>query len=125
MRFHPWLKLSVKLVGASPSSFQVVAIGPREVAGRQSDGLQLAEDGLSARARVDVEQAGAAAVAFGLGEGRRGLRAVYTPAAVAWEKMVPSIEGEWRRKRRWRVGSVRGRSVSRPAGRSWSKPGAN
>ena len=31
---------------------------------------------------------------------RRGRRAVYAPAALATEKMVPSIEGEWRRKRR-------------------------
>ena len=31
---------------------------------------------------------------------KRGWRAVYAPEAVATEKMVPSIEGEWRRKRR-------------------------
>ncbi|UTI64721.1 glycosyltransferase [Paraconexibacter antarcticus] len=31
---------------------------------------------------------------------RRGRRAVYAPAARATEKMVPSIEGEWQRKRR-------------------------
>lgn len=31
---------------------------------------------------------------------RRGRRAVYEPAALATEKMVPSIEGEWARKRR-------------------------
>ena len=31
---------------------------------------------------------------------KRGRRAVYAPAALAAEKMVPSIEGEWRRKRR-------------------------
>jgi cellulose synthase/poly-beta-1,6-N-acetylglucosamine synthase-like glycosyltransferase len=31
---------------------------------------------------------------------RRGRRAVYAPAARAEEKMVPSIEGEWQRKRR-------------------------
>lgn len=31
---------------------------------------------------------------------KRGRRAVYAPAALATEKMVPSIEGEWRRKRR-------------------------
>jgi len=31
---------------------------------------------------------------------KRGWRAVYVPEAVATEKMVPSIEGEWRRKRR-------------------------
>ncbi len=31
---------------------------------------------------------------------RRGRRAVYAPDAHATEKMVPSIEGEWRRKRR-------------------------
>ncbi len=31
---------------------------------------------------------------------KRGRRAVYAPAALASEKMVPSIEGEWRRKRR-------------------------
>lgn len=31
---------------------------------------------------------------------RRGRRAVYAPAAHATEKMVPSIEGEWQRKRR-------------------------
>jgi Glycosyltransferase like family 2 len=31
---------------------------------------------------------------------KRGWRAVYAPAARATEKMVPSIEGEWRRKRR-------------------------
>lgn len=31
---------------------------------------------------------------------KRGWRAVYVPTARATEKMVPSIEGEWRRKRR-------------------------
>jgi hypothetical protein len=31
---------------------------------------------------------------------KRGWRAVYVPGARATEKMVPSIEGEWRRKRR-------------------------
>ena len=31
---------------------------------------------------------------------KRGLRAVYAPEARAAEKMVPSIEGEWARKRR-------------------------
>ncbi len=31
---------------------------------------------------------------------KRGWRAVYVPDARATEKMVPSIEGEWRRKRR-------------------------
>ena len=31
---------------------------------------------------------------------KRGWRAVYEPGAVATEKMVPTIEGEWRRKRR-------------------------
>ena len=31
---------------------------------------------------------------------KRGRRAVYVPAARASEKMVPTIEGEWRRKRR-------------------------
>jgi cellulose synthase/poly-beta-1,6-N-acetylglucosamine synthase-like glycosyltransferase len=31
---------------------------------------------------------------------KRGLRAVYVPEAQATEKMVPTIEGEWRRKRR-------------------------
>ncbi len=31
---------------------------------------------------------------------KRGWRAVYAPTAHATEKMVPSIEGEWRRKRR-------------------------
>jgi GT2 family glycosyltransferase len=31
---------------------------------------------------------------------RRGRRAVYAPGARATEKMVPSIEGEWQRKRR-------------------------
>ena len=31
---------------------------------------------------------------------KRGRRAVYVPGARAVEKMVPTIEGEWRRKRR-------------------------
>src|SRR5215208_3346652 len=31
---------------------------------------------------------------------KRGWRAVYVPAARATEKMVPTIEGEWTRKRR-------------------------
>ena len=31
---------------------------------------------------------------------KRGWRAIYVPAARATEKMVPTIEGEWRRKRR-------------------------
>ncbi len=39
---------------------------------------------------------------------KRGRRAVYAPAARATEKMVPTIEGEWERKRRmmtqaWRI----------------------
>ena len=39
---------------------------------------------------------------------QRGRRAVYAPAARATEKMVPTIEGEWQRKRRmmtqaWRI----------------------
>ncbi len=39
---------------------------------------------------------------------KRGRRAVYAPDACATERMVPSIEGEWRRKRRmmsrvWRI----------------------
>jgi cellulose synthase/poly-beta-1,6-N-acetylglucosamine synthase-like glycosyltransferase len=39
---------------------------------------------------------------------KRGRRAVYVPGARATEKMVPSIEGEWQRKRRmmnqaWRI----------------------
>ena len=39
-------------------------------------------------------------LAFPFNVVRRGRRAVYAPAARATEKMVPSIEGEWRRKRR-------------------------
>jgi cellulose synthase/poly-beta-1,6-N-acetylglucosamine synthase-like glycosyltransferase len=31
---------------------------------------------------------------------KRGWRAIYVPSARATEKMVPSVEGEWRRKRR-------------------------
>jgi cellulose synthase/poly-beta-1,6-N-acetylglucosamine synthase-like glycosyltransferase len=39
-------------------------------------------------------------LAFPFGIVKRGLRAVYVPEARATEKMVPSIEGEWSRKRR-------------------------
>ena len=39
-------------------------------------------------------------LAFPFGVVKRGRRAVYAPAARATEKMVPSIEGEWARKRR-------------------------
>ena len=39
-------------------------------------------------------------LAFPFGIVKRGLRAVYAPEARATEKMVPSIEGEWQRKRR-------------------------
>ena len=39
-------------------------------------------------------------LAFPFNVVKRGRRAVYAPAARATEKMVPSIEGEWRRKRR-------------------------
>jgi glycosyltransferase involved in cell wall biosynthesis len=39
-------------------------------------------------------------LSFPFGVVKRGLRAVYAPDARASEKMVPSIEGEWARKRR-------------------------
>jgi len=39
-------------------------------------------------------------LAFPFNVVRRGARAVYAPDALASEKMVPSIEGEWARKRR-------------------------
>jgi cellulose synthase/poly-beta-1,6-N-acetylglucosamine synthase-like glycosyltransferase len=39
-------------------------------------------------------------LSFPFGIVKRGLRAVYVPEARATEKMVPSIEGEWARKRR-------------------------
>jgi len=57
---------------------------------------------------------------------KRGWRAVYVPSARATEKMVPSIEGEWRRKRRmmshtWPI-VVRGGMLS-PHGYSLSYAG--
>jgi len=39
-------------------------------------------------------------LAFPFALAKRGRRCVYVPAARATEKMVPSVEGEWRRKRR-------------------------
>jgi len=50
---------------------------------------------------------------------KRGLRAVYVPQARATEKMVPSIEGEFARKRRFMthvwITVLRGGMLSRAA----------
>lgn len=50
---------------------------------------------------------------------KRGRRSVYVPAARASELMVPTIEGEWARKRRMMIGIwdiVVGEGMFRPAG---------
>lgn len=52
---------------------------------------------------------------------KRGRRAVYVPTAQATELMVPTIEGEWSRKRRMMVGIwdiVVGEGMLRPSGYS-------
>lgn len=52
---------------------------------------------------------------------KRGRRAVYVPAARATELMVPTIEGEWSRKRRMMIGIwdiVVGEGMVRPGGYS-------
>lgn len=52
---------------------------------------------------------------------KRGRRAVYVPEARAEERMVPTIEGEWARKRRMMVGIwdiAVGEGMVRPAGYS-------
>jgi cellulose synthase/poly-beta-1,6-N-acetylglucosamine synthase-like glycosyltransferase len=51
-------------------------------------------------AYVEVDPVMGHDLAFPFNLVKRGWRAVYAPDALATEKMVPSIEGEWRRKRR-------------------------
>jgi hypothetical protein len=55
---------------------------------------------LPRRAYMHVDAVMGHDLAFPFSVVKRGRRAVYAPAARATEKMVPSIEGEWRRKRR-------------------------
>ena len=43
-------------------------------------------------------------LAFPFRMAKDGLRSVYVPAARATERVVPSLEGEWRRKRRMMIG---------------------
>lgn len=51
-------------------------------------------------AYVEVDPVMGHDLAFPFNMVKRGWRAVYAPEALATEKMVPSIEGEWQRKRR-------------------------
>ena len=52
------------------------------------------------QAYVEVDPVMGHDLAFPFNLVKRGWRAVYAPEALATEKMVPSIEGEWQRKRR-------------------------
>jgi hypothetical protein len=56
--------------------------------------------GLRREAYVHVDPVMGHDLSFPFNVVRRGRRALYEPAARATEKMVPTVEGEWRRKRR-------------------------
>jgi cellulose synthase/poly-beta-1,6-N-acetylglucosamine synthase-like glycosyltransferase len=55
-------------------------------------------------AYVPLEPSGSHDLSFPFAFAKRGLRSLYAPAARAEEKMVPTIEGEFARKRRMMVG---------------------
>jgi cellulose synthase/poly-beta-1,6-N-acetylglucosamine synthase-like glycosyltransferase len=52
-----------------------------------------------------VPPAGSHDLSFPFGMVKRGWRALYAPRALAREKMAPTIEGEWKRKRRMMSGA--------------------
>ncbi len=55
-------------------------------------------------AYIPLRPSGSHDLSFPFGLAKRGLRSVYAPAARAAEKMVPTLGGELRRKRRMMVG---------------------
>jgi cellulose synthase/poly-beta-1,6-N-acetylglucosamine synthase-like glycosyltransferase len=55
-------------------------------------------------AYIELEASGSHDLSFPFAMAKRGLRSVYEPHARAEEKMVPSLEGEFARKRRMMVG---------------------
>ena len=58
-----------------------------------------------ASAYYSVPASGSHDLSFPFGMVKRGWRALYAPGARAREKMAPTIEGEWRRKRRMMSGA--------------------
>jgi cellulose synthase/poly-beta-1,6-N-acetylglucosamine synthase-like glycosyltransferase len=56
------------------------------------------------QAYVPLPPSGSHDLSFPFGLAKRGLRSLYLPAARAEEKMVPTLEGEFARKRRMMVG---------------------
>jgi cellulose synthase/poly-beta-1,6-N-acetylglucosamine synthase-like glycosyltransferase len=70
-------------------------------------------------AYVSLPASGSHDLSFPFALAKRGLRSVYVPAARAEEKMVPTLEGEFARKRRMMVGLwdiVVGEGMLRPRG---------
>jgi cellulose synthase/poly-beta-1,6-N-acetylglucosamine synthase-like glycosyltransferase len=70
-------------------------------------------------AYVPLPASGSHDLSFPFALAKRGLRSVYVPAARAEEKMVPTLEGEFARKRRMMVGLwdiVVGEGMLRPRG---------
>jgi cellulose synthase/poly-beta-1,6-N-acetylglucosamine synthase-like glycosyltransferase len=55
-------------------------------------------------AYIELPRSGSHDLSFPFAMAKRGLRSVYEPGARAEEKMVPSLEGEFARKRRMMVG---------------------
>lgn len=55
-------------------------------------------------AYIPLDPAGSHDLSFPFALAKRGLRSIYVPSARAEEKMVPTIEGEFARKRRMMVG---------------------
>jgi cellulose synthase/poly-beta-1,6-N-acetylglucosamine synthase-like glycosyltransferase len=72
-------------------------------------------------AYIPLAPSGSHDLSFPFGLAKRGLRSVYEPGARAEEKMVPTLEGEFARKRRMMVGLwdiVVGEGMLRPRGYS-------
>ncbi len=70
-------------------------------------------------AYLPLPSSGSHDLSFPFALAKQGLRSLYTPAARAEEKMVPSLEGEFARKRRMMVGLwdiVVGEGMLRPRG---------
>ena len=70
-------------------------------------------------AYVSLSPSGSHDLSFPFALAKRGLRSLYAPAARAEEKMVPTLEGEFARKRRMMVGLwdiVVGEGMLRPRG---------
>src|SRR5258705_7632257 len=57
-----------------------------------------------ASAYLPLAPSGSHDLSFPFGLAKRGLRSLYVPWAAAEEKMVPTLEGEFARKRRMMVG---------------------